>query len=169
VASLCTWSDTPGDRPGGRASDRLARARVGYPTAWDELSQAHDPTALRAERNEYRHLPLASVMLRIEAEADPIDVELCLLAARTTGTQVVVSTAPDETVDDLRARWQREPSDRLRVLGAVSEALRRAAFDAWLTLDHRRPVAEGRLELPRWCREQSVSITNHRHGNTRAG
>jgi hypothetical protein len=55
----------------------------------------------------------------------------------------------------------------VRVLGRVPEALRRAAADAWVHLDDRRPVAEGRVELPRWSREQSVSITAHRHGNTR--
>ena len=55
----------------------------------------------------------------------------------------------------------------MRVLGRVPEALRRAAADAWVHLDDRRPVAEGRVELPRWSREQSVSITAHRHGNTR--
>ena len=37
-----------------------------------------------------------------------------------------------------------------------------------IPLDERRPVADGTIELPRWCREQSVSITAHRHGNTRA-
>jgi hypothetical protein len=31
-----------------------------------------------------------------------------------------------------------------------------------------RPVADGEVELRRWVREQAVSITNHRHGNTRA-
>jgi hypothetical protein len=54
------------------------------------------------------------------------------------------------------------------VLGPVPEDLRRAALDAWVPLDDRPPVAEGRIELARWSREQAVSATAHRHGNTRA-
>ena len=159
VASLCAWSDHPGDR--------LARARVGYPEAWAELSRPQDPTGLAAERNEHRHLPLPAAVLRLEDGADPVDVELCLLAARTTGTVVRVSDAGSEPPGDLTASWRHDPPARVRVLGRVPEALRRAAADAWVHLDDRRPVAEGRVELPRWSREQSVSITAHRHGNTR--
>jgi len=159
VASLCAWTDHPGDR--------LARARVGYPEAWAELSRPQDPTGLAAERNEHRHLPLPAAVLRLEDGADPVDVELCLLAARTTGTVVRVSDAGSEAPDDLTASWRHDPPARVRVLGRVPEALRRAAADAWVHLDDRRPVAEGRVELPRWSREQSVSITAHRHGNTR--
>jgi RHH-type proline utilization regulon transcriptional repressor/proline dehydrogenase/delta 1-pyrroline-5-carboxylate dehydrogenase len=159
VASLCAWSDHPGDR--------LARARASYPEAWGELSRPHDATGLLAERNEHRHLPLPAAVLRLEDGADPVDVELCLLAARTTGTPVVVSDAGEDPLDGLAASRGHHPPTRVRVLGRVPEALRRAAADAWVHLDDRRPVAEGRVELPRWSREQSVSITAHRHGNTR--
>jgi RHH-type proline utilization regulon transcriptional repressor/proline dehydrogenase/delta 1-pyrroline-5-carboxylate dehydrogenase len=172
VASLCTWSDRPGDR--------LVRARTSYAAAWPDLSRPRDTAGLRAERNEHRHVPLASVVLRVEEDADPLDVDLCLLAARTTGTRVVLSRhgdgpdgpdETDETVATVAARvrcWAGGAPDRLRVLGTVPDALRRAALDAGLALDDRAPVAEGRIELPRWSREQTVSVTNHRHGNTRA-
>jgi RHH-type proline utilization regulon transcriptional repressor/proline dehydrogenase/delta 1-pyrroline-5-carboxylate dehydrogenase len=166
VASLCTWSDLPGDR--------LVRARTSYAAAWPDLSRPRDTAGLRAERNEHRHVPLASVVLRVEKDADPLDVDLCLLAARTTGTRVVLSRhgdgpdGTDETVAARARRWAGGAPDRLRVLGTVPDALRRAALDAGLALDDRAPVAEGRIELPRWSREQTVSVTNHRHGNTRA-
>jgi RHH-type proline utilization regulon transcriptional repressor/proline dehydrogenase/delta 1-pyrroline-5-carboxylate dehydrogenase len=194
VVSLAHWVDRPGDR--------RARAAASYPATWPDLARPSDPTGLRAERNEHRHVPLPSVVLRVGDDADPVDVELCLLAARTTGTRVRISRAGDETIDQLVAGWRRgtpdpvcvtgtpdsacvarmpDPAcvtgtpeaktewrpDRLRVLGSVPGQLRRAALEAWVPLDDRQPVAEGRIELPRWCREQSVSITTHRHGNVR--
>jgi RHH-type proline utilization regulon transcriptional repressor/proline dehydrogenase/delta 1-pyrroline-5-carboxylate dehydrogenase len=152
VANLCRWSDRDGDR--------LAQARASYAATWPALSRPDDPTGLRAERNEHRHLPLPAVMLRIEDGADPVDVELCRLAAATTGTPLVESRGGEDALVTRPAR--------LRVLGTVPEALRRAAHEAWVPVDDRRPVTEGRVELPRWCREQSVSVTTHRHGNTRA-
>jgi RHH-type proline utilization regulon transcriptional repressor/proline dehydrogenase/delta 1-pyrroline-5-carboxylate dehydrogenase len=163
VVSLCAWSDRPGDR--------LTRATAGYASAWPGLARPSDPSGLAAERNEHRNVPLPLVLLRIEDGADPTDIELCLLAARTAGTPVRVSRAADEPVEHLVATWSAEMTegrpDRLRVLGPVPERLRRSAAELWVTLDDRVPVAEGRVELPRWCREQSVSRTAHRHGNTR--
>jgi RHH-type proline utilization regulon transcriptional repressor/proline dehydrogenase/delta 1-pyrroline-5-carboxylate dehydrogenase len=171
VVSLCQWTD--------RAGDRRSRAEASYAATWPGLSRPDDPTALRAEHNEHRHVPLPSVVLRVEDGADPLDVDLCLLAARTTGTPVRVSRSGDEPIARLVAGWSNAgpsgrgsgaaPPARLRVLGPVPDRLRRAAIDAWVPLDDRRPVAEGRVELPRWCREQSVSVTAHRHGNTRVG
>jgi RHH-type proline utilization regulon transcriptional repressor/proline dehydrogenase/delta 1-pyrroline-5-carboxylate dehydrogenase len=161
VVSLARWRDRPGDR--------VARATASYAATWPALARPSDPTGLQAERNEYRHVPLPGCVLRIEDGADPDDIELCLRAAATTGTPVRVSRAADETVDELTAGWVddgRGP-ERLRVLGPVPVELRRVAAQTWVPLDDRRPVAEGRIELPRWCREQAVSITAHRHGNAR--
>jgi RHH-type proline utilization regulon transcriptional repressor/proline dehydrogenase/delta 1-pyrroline-5-carboxylate dehydrogenase len=159
VASLCSWTD--------QGADRIERAKASYPVAWTELSQPQDPTGLVAERNEHRHVSLPWAVLRIEEGADPVDVELCRLAVRTTGTSLIVSDARTEPVDRLTARWGAHAPVRVRVLGRAPDALRRAAADAWVHLDDRPPVAEGRIELPRWSREQSVSITAHRHGNVR--
>jgi hypothetical protein len=162
VVSLARWTDRPGDR--------LARAVASYAAAWPGLSRPTDPTGLRAERNEHRHVPLPLVVLRVEDGADADDVTLCQRAAATTGTALRISRAASESVDQLIAGWAggtpRRP-DRLRVLGPVPEQLRRAAAEAWIPLDDRVPVADGRIELPRWCREQSVSATAHRHGNAR--
>jgi RHH-type proline utilization regulon transcriptional repressor/proline dehydrogenase/delta 1-pyrroline-5-carboxylate dehydrogenase len=171
VVSLAAWTDRPGDR--------LARAsQDSYPGAWTALSRPSDRSGLAAERNEHRHVPLPLVVLRVEDGADPVDVELCLLAAATTGTTVAISRAADEPVEHLIEQWgasgpgmagTKQRPDRLRVLGPVPERLRRAAAEAWIALDDRVPVADGRVELPRWCREQTVSRTAHRHGNIRLG
>jgi len=174
VASLCAWSDPEdpeeevqvqvGAAAGPGPSCRVAQARRGYSPAWSALSRPSDPSALAAERNELRSVALGSVLLRIEADASPDDVELCTLAAATVGVHLLLSRAADETVDVLARRLATEPVDRLRVLGTVPEPLWRAAADAWVHLDDRPPVGEGRIELRRWSHEQAVARTAHRHG-----
>ncbi len=52
----------------------------------------------------------------------------------------------------------------LRVL-APSQDLQRAANDAALQTITSPPLANGRLELPPYLREQSISETTHRYGN----
>jgi len=157
VASLARWRDRPG-------TDRLGRARSSYPGAWAELATPVDPSGLLAERNELRHVALPAVLLRVEAGADPTDEALARLAAETVGTRLHVSRAEDEPVAALAVRLGAGAVDRIRVVGAVPDALWQAAADAWVHLDDRVPVADGRIELRRWCREQSVSVTAHRHG-----
>ena len=167
VASLCAWSDHPAEEaqcgvdPGG---GRVERAGRSYPEVWSDLTQPSDPSGLAAEHNEVHSLALSSVLLRIEADADPDDIELCALAAETTGTSVLVSRHAEESLDLLARRLAAEPVDRVRVLGTVPEALWSVAADAWVHLDDRTPVADGRIELRRWSREQAVSCTAHRHG-----
>lgn len=161
VLSLCDWRDDEAD-------DRLDRARASYRRAWRELAAPRDVTGLLAERNELRHRPLPSVVLRIEADADPVAVDLCRLAARVIGLTLDVSSATEESDEELIERVRARPPERLRVLGTMAPAVWRAAVDAWVHVDDRVPVADGHIELRRWSREQSVSITTHRHGNTRA-
>ena len=81
VASLCAWSDPPGEP----SAARLEPARAGYRDAWAALAAPDDPTGLVAERNELRSVALPSVVLRVENDADPVDVELCELAGAHGG------------------------------------------------------------------------------------
>jgi RHH-type proline utilization regulon transcriptional repressor/proline dehydrogenase/delta 1-pyrroline-5-carboxylate dehydrogenase len=169
VASLCTWSDPHEEgahtSPGSdRASRRVGRARRSYPEAWSALSRPSDPSGLVAERNELRSVALETVLLRIEADADPGDVELCVLAAETAGVTLLLSLGTEEPIDALARRLAAKPVDRLRVLGTVPKALWQVAADEWVHLDDRSPVADGRIELRRWSHEQAVSLTAHRHG-----
>ncbi len=54
---------------------------------------------------------------------------------------------------------------RLRLRASASERLRLAALDAAVVVDDAPLVADGRIELLHWLREQSISITAHRYGN----
>ncbi len=144
VSALCEWDD--------RVDDRLAAARASYPEAWARLRTADDPSGLRSEINVLRHLPLADVVVRVEDDADPTDVELCLLAASTVGAGVRMD-------GDVGA-----PPQRVRILGAPDPDVLRALHASGVVVDTRRPVADGDVELRRWVREQAVSITAHRYG-----
>ena len=55
--------------------------------------------------------------------------------------------------------------DRLRVIGDMSDAIRTAAHRIGIVVDERPVSALADAELPRWLREQSVTITRHRHGH----
>ena len=101
-----------------------------------------------------RHLPAAGRRACcVGDDADPVDVELCLLAAATVGAGV-------------RARGTSTgAARRVRILGDVDDGdAARPARRVGVTVDPRRPVADGEIELRRWAREQAVSITAHRYG-----
>ena len=124
-------------------------------------------------------------MVRVEADTAPGDQARALLAAVTTGTAVLISTAllppawlrPGrlglldvvvESQDELAERLEsgdHEPVARLRVLGPVGKPLWRAARQHWLSLLEDPVVGHGRVELARWLREQTVTETRHRYGN----
>jgi RHH-type proline utilization regulon transcriptional repressor/proline dehydrogenase/delta 1-pyrroline-5-carboxylate dehydrogenase len=165
VMSLCRWSD----REALAGPQRREMAAERYAEAWRTLSSPQDPSGLAAERNELRHVPLPCVVLRVEPDADPEDAALCATAAQTTGTPIVTSHHEREDLDDLAARLASLEPARLRVLGSVPSRLWTIAADIGVHLEDARPVIAGDVELRRWAREQSVSVTNHRHGNTRVG
>ena len=54
--------------------------------------------------------------------------------------------------------------ERIRVVGVVSDDALRAWRAAGLDVDLTPPVADPKIELRRWVREQSISWTRHRHG-----
>jgi RHH-type proline utilization regulon transcriptional repressor/proline dehydrogenase/delta 1-pyrroline-5-carboxylate dehydrogenase len=57
-----------------------------------------------------------------------------------------------------------ERAEFLRSPHVLAPGLLKAAFADGLQWIHEPLVAEGRVELTRWLREQSLSETRHRHG-----
>jgi len=154
LACLVCWSDLPG-------IDRLASAQRTYADAWAQLRCPVDRSGLQAESNTLVHRPLPRVVLRIHETTDPVDVELCRLAAGLAGVAIDV-LADDAAVESC---LQLLGPGLLRDLGPPSEPILRAAAAAGVDVDRRRPVAVGAVELLRWGREQAVSQTRHRYGN----
>ena len=165
VPSLCRWTEPEAAEHTG---DRLDRARRSYPDAWAQLRRPVDRAGLVAERNHLRHLALPLVVLRIEPDADPVDVELCRLAAAVVGSALETSSHDAQSAAALAARLgdrSAPPPSRVRVLGTPSALVAQACAAQHVHLDDRRPLCDGAVELPRWSREQTITRTAHRHGS----
>ena len=177
VAQFGTWSDpsTLPSAPLGRAAaDLLASVASSVPTddltwlraaagsdaaAWrDEFSVEHDPTGIAAEANVFRYRPLPSLRVVVGEGAAPRDVLRVRLAAACAGVPVT-EVDPDVTPD---------PGERLRMIGTVPEALRRAAAEVGASLVDAPVLADGRRELLSVLREQAISVTRHRFGHVEA-
>jgi hypothetical protein len=128
----------------------------------------HDPTGLRAEHNRSRYRPLpGGVAIRFDASVTVRERRLIELAATVTATRVVWSEAAAEPAERFAARLAGLGVDRLRLLGEradVDHDVRRAAHARGIAVDDAPPVGAAEVELPRWLREQSVTVTAHRHG-----
>ncbi len=158
VAQLGTWHPTGPLEPAvWQASDRHW---------WDrEFGVEHDPTGLFCESNLFRYRPRSGVGLRVGVGADDREVDRVRDAARTCGVSLVESRTDQEDDDAFAGRLGELGVEQVRVVGAVSEAMRVAAAAAGIHLADEPVTADGRIELRHYLREQSVSRTLHRFGN----
>ena len=141
----------------------VARARASFADAWaTRFGVDTDPSGLRCESNVLRHHPLDGVVVRAEKLA--VEYDVLALAAQTTGTPVIWSDPLEETDAQLASRLGSLGVERLRLLAPASPELLAAAHAAGIAVD-RQPVTDaGEVELPRWLKEQAISVTRHRHG-----
>ena len=166
VTSLGRWESEL--RPEAATFSDRVKAVLGA-----ELSPT-DPSALVAEANVLRYVPLTRVLVRAGSDTSDYDLRLALAAAQAVGVDVAVSSptlrATLKTVvedDDVLADRLASLAnlDKLRLLGSASDKLRVAAHDAGLWIDDTPVVAHPTLEALRWLHEQSLSETRHRHGD----
>ena len=142
-----------------------------------------DHSELRGEENFLRYLPLKSVLV-VWAEGErEDDLLITALAALRTGTRVhLCATTPAlaKRLNELSAllRWQavvvpypnQLPAatyERIRFLsaGAVSKDWRAQAAELGYYIATDPVLADGRLELLNYTKEQSISYAYHRFGN----
>jgi RHH-type proline utilization regulon transcriptional repressor/proline dehydrogenase/delta 1-pyrroline-5-carboxylate dehydrogenase len=145
----------------------------------EEFSVEHDDSRLRSEANILRYRPLPGLVV-IRAEHDGGDLQLAwaLIAARVAGVSVQVSSAVRrpfttsslvvEAADALVSRLAGLLPARLRLLGTPAAPVLEAAAGLGIEVDDTAAMANGRVELTRWLREQAVSATLHRYGNIMA-
>ncbi|HLH46201.1 MAG TPA: bifunctional proline dehydrogenase/L-glutamate gamma-semialdehyde dehydrogenase, partial [Acidimicrobiales bacterium] len=166
VASLGRWS---GDWAG--TADEFGAALAAALAS--DLAPA-DPSGLASEANVLRYRPLGRVLVRVAADVPDAEVERARAAARAVGAVLDVSserTRAGAVVEEEAAVLQRIRSggpgrwDKVRFLGPVGDELRLGAHDAGVWVDDAAVVADPRIEVLRWVREQAVSVTLHRHGN----
>src|SRR5437016_13165371 len=123
-------------------------------------------------------------MVRVEAATALVPLIQAVLAALTCEAPLTVSLSPDrdawDWLADLRAVQVMVEDEasliarlnvgaavyyRLRALGPLSTALRRALNAAGISVIDAPVLANGRLELRYYLREQALSQTVHRYGN----
>jgi RHH-type proline utilization regulon transcriptional repressor/proline dehydrogenase/delta 1-pyrroline-5-carboxylate dehydrogenase len=169
VASLGVWRHAD-----PAVAVRLDRAAVeaGFRQCWrTHFGVEHDPSGLAAESNVFRYRPLRRVHVRLAGPEHVWSVGVAQAAARVAGVEVSCSAPVPvqgcEHLDNeaLAGRLGSMGLDKVRVLGDVPAVLRQAAAACAIPVDDAPVVAEGRIELLRWVREQSVSRTRHRYGN----
>jgi RHH-type proline utilization regulon transcriptional repressor/proline dehydrogenase/delta 1-pyrroline-5-carboxylate dehydrogenase len=123
------------------------------------------------------------MVLRLEPGARAVDISSALAAARSCGAAIRVSVGEDdaqgrstlaamgawphvvESEEALAARLEADGIGRIRILGSPGARLRAAAAAAAIHWEDAPVLANGRIELLRYLREQSVSVEYHRHGN----
>ena len=132
--------------------------------AWaEQFGRAIDRSGLRSERNVLRYRPVGTVIVRAGVDTPATDLASLRVAAEVAGVAMVVAE-PSEDDAALAARLPTSGAARLRLLGAVDDAVLVACHDAGIAVDRTPVTHDGRVELPCWLREQSISWTLHRHG-----
>jgi RHH-type proline utilization regulon transcriptional repressor/proline dehydrogenase/delta 1-pyrroline-5-carboxylate dehydrogenase len=170
---------------GAEARALVRASAASYAHAWRRhFSREHDPSAILGERNAFRYRPCRRVLVRT-AGRPTTAAALCqvVLAACVVGTRVTVSLTADdggwpwlsacadvdvvaESDADFVERLSRPgDAERVRLWEPISIAARAAANDAGLTIIEAPVLANGRLELRWYLREQTVSHVLHRYGS----
>lgn len=174
---------------------RLRLAVLSYHYWWKtEFGAAHDSFRLVGQENLRSYLPVGRVGIRLLPADSPFDLLARLIATQVAGCTVLLSVAPPamtvhgSTLAWLKENWPggleiREELDaemagrleardlhRLRYAGPgkVAPLIRRAAIQAGAWVADRPVLAEGRIELLWYLREQSLSRDFHRYGNVSA-
>ena len=156
-----------------------------------EFGIVHDHFKLVGQDNLRRYLPVAELRVRVHPKDSPFEILARVCAAKTVGCRITVSRPPGytcavlETLETLTEPWagsiefveesdkdlarvmREHQTDRVRyaaperVPGVVFEAVR----DTGLYVAPAPVLAEGRVELLWYVREQSISHEYHRYGN----
>src|SRR4029450_2249071 len=138
-----------------------------YAWAWQShYCQEHDPSQILGELNLFRYRPVRDILVRVEAATALVPLVQAVLAALTCEAPLTISLSPDRDAWDwlgdlssvqvmvedeasLIARLNTSDAvyDRLRALGPLSTALRRALNAAGISVVDVPVLANGRLEL----------------------
>jgi RHH-type proline utilization regulon transcriptional repressor/proline dehydrogenase/delta 1-pyrroline-5-carboxylate dehydrogenase len=160
----------------------LRASATSYARAWrDHFGREHDPSRILGERNGLRYRPCRRIVAR--GVAPSVSLAQVALAASAAGVPLTVSLTPESplpawlaerggaaVVVETEAGFVERlayPADaeRVRVWGPLSIAARAAANSVGLTVVDAPVLANGRLELRWYLREQTVSRLLHRYGS----
>jgi RHH-type proline utilization regulon transcriptional repressor/proline dehydrogenase/delta 1-pyrroline-5-carboxylate dehydrogenase len=164
-------------------ADILQISARSYAYAWQtHFSQDHDPSRVLGESNVFRYRPFKQIACRVAEHDHWLTVGQVMLAAATCQVILTISIAPGapiltalaalettdlfpENEDIFSQRLSESGAERLRVLHPTSQPIQEAANAAHIPILSEPILANGRLELRLYLREQTVSQTTHRYGN----
>jgi RHH-type proline utilization regulon transcriptional repressor/proline dehydrogenase/delta 1-pyrroline-5-carboxylate dehydrogenase len=137
---------------------------------------SHDPSGLTFESNVFRYRPLPLMAIRIGRESEILCATRTLIAAKKSKSNIFVSVSPKLTHDlaEQGVTTQDEGGFLSWALANRPTGIRLIAEDRdelvarlgpSCFVDTRPMMLNGRIELPRYLREQSISETLHRFGN----
>lgn len=154
-----------------------------YAYWWKRMRQPKDPSKLIGEDNFFRYVPLKKLVLRITKEASVLDSLRVCAAALTCSCDLEISYSSKIT---FHPNWQKlshllhvvdEPENaflekvkegkfaKIRLLSSPSKELFLAASISSTFISKDPVLANGRLELLHYLREESTCHTFHRYGD----
>ena len=175
----------------GDERKRLRRAIRSYDHAYqDEFGRLHDHFRLIGQDNQRRYLPVDDVRIRTHPDDSGFDLFARAAAACAAGARTTMSYAPghrspiidalehateawagaiefvEESDEELAAAIAGGRTDRVRYANRdrVPEAVLRAVGESGVYIARAPVLAEGRIELLWYLREQSISFDYHRYG-----
>ena len=156
-----------------------------------EFGETHDHFRLVGQDNLRRYRPLREIRIRLHPDDSFFELYARVAAAKAVGCRITVSSPPDASVagrallEDLTEPWagaiefveeseamlaevvRTAQTDRVRYAAPdrVPPEIFAAAQESGLFLARAPVLAEGRIELLWYLREQSISCDYHRYGN----
>jgi RHH-type proline utilization regulon transcriptional repressor/proline dehydrogenase/delta 1-pyrroline-5-carboxylate dehydrogenase len=156
-----------------------------------EFGRVHDHFRLLGQDNLRRYLPLGAVRIRLHPDDSFFEFSARVAAAKAVASRITVSSPPGASVpglgllEELTEPWaggiefveetdaelaevvRTAQTDRVRYAAPdrVPPEIFAAAHESGLFLARAPVLAEGRIELLWYLREQSISHDYHRYGN----
>ncbi len=139
------------------------------------FSQQHDPSKVIGEDNFLRYVPRENSNLRLSKGDHSVDILRAAAAALTCESHLTISSSdlllfnlPNvviESEDQFVMRLKEQTFKRVRFLSNPSSTLRKALADMGCYMIVAPVLANGRIELLHYLKEQSLTIAYHRYGN----
>ncbi len=149
----------------------------------NEFSQENDINYLIGERNTFRYLPLKNMVLRVLPKDSLIEVLLIIIASKIASTPLTISIKPNDIklvnikkVIDNKSKLLVQSDeefmsimnnyDRIRTCNNdIPNAFFIKTAEKGKYIATAKPLAEGRLELLHYLKEQSIAFEYHRYGS----
>lgn len=169
-----------------KAEDYLLYAHNSYVRAWEEeFSVERDVSHIIGEMNTFRYLPVDSMGVRLLDTDTLTDALLIIKALKVTNVPATISLTSSNLYireiekdldgqDKIRLIIQTEDEfirdmDKYRRIrtctSEFSDAVYNKAAELGLYMATAKPLAEGRVELLHYLKEQSISYEYHRYGS----